>query len=86
MIGLAIAGQNGIRAQAVLTGTMAPTPRFLFAPDFSWMNHVVIYFPDEEKFVDLTADKENQIIAIDRSTLYGHMGVLVPSGELVILK
>lgn len=86
LIGLAIAQQNKIPAQIVLTGTQRPTPLFLFAPDWAWMNHVVLYFPNEDRFIDLTADKGRQVVAAEKSTIYEHMGILTPSGKVVVLK
>lgn len=84
-VGKAIATQYRIPANMVLTSTLSPTPLFLFAPDRTWLNHVVLYFPSEKKYVDLTAPPGRQVIDMNMS-LYRHLGISVPGGNLAVIE
>lgn len=72
-LGRYISWRHGIEAVPVVTSTLSPMPLFSVAPDHAWMNHVILYFKEENVFVDLTASPGRQIIS-DGSISYRYLG------------
>lgn len=84
-VGRYLASRYKLNAVPVLTGTISPAPDVTMTADTQWLNHVILYFDELGKFVDLTAKPGDQIIDGD-SFVYKHMGIRVDTGEYIVIK
>jgi hypothetical protein len=79
--------ENGIRAQPVVIGTrngIAVPPSLRNLPDFSWPSHVLLYLPDQQKFIDPTLASGH--FFVDRNyQWYGAIGVNLDTGKRVLV-
>lgn len=77
--------RQGIASVSVMTGLGAPQPPSLTVPSYSWADHVVVWIPQVNMFIDMTAGKGHEIIS-PTSSAYGRLGFDVASGQPVIIK
>lgn len=77
--------QQGIEAVSVLTGLSGRTPPSLVVPGFEWANHVLVWIPSEQVFVDLTAGAGSEMVE-PASATFGHLGFEVASGRAMVIR
>jgi hypothetical protein len=83
-VGRYLASRYKLSAVPVLTSTFLPAPDITMTADTLWIDHVILYFDELGKFVDLTAKPGEQIIDGD-SFVYKHLGIRVDTGEYIVI-
>lgn len=77
--------QHGIEAVSVITGTTSPAPPSLVVAGFEWADHVLVWIPSEQLFVDMTAGAGREMLG-PASAVFGHLGFEVASGQTVVIR
>lgn len=75
----------GVESKSVITSLNSSQPPSLLAPSYSWANHVLVWIPSMNLFVDMTADRGREIVQ-STSAAYGSLGFEVGAGSALIIR
>lgn len=74
----------GVDSVSVMTNLGGVSSPSVLLPGHTWLNHVLVWIPSMDIFVDMTAGAGSEFVK-ESSVAYGRIGFSVPDGQLLII-